>query len=577
MRYRLANNQIYDNYTENLLKERGIEDFDAFIHPTVNLIQDPRAFDNIAEGKELLFRVIHNGGHIHIVCDSDTDGFTSTTIMYNYIKRISPDTEITCSIHTGKQHGLSDVIDEIINSETKYDLVITPDASSNDFVYHEQLAELGIPVLVLDHHLIDNEISSNAIIINNQSSPNYENKELTGAGVVYQFCRYIDMVEGTDYADDYMDLAALGIVGDMGSMAEPENQYIIQTGFTEDHIKNFFLKVLIDKQSYSMQNKVNPTTVAFYIVPLINAMIRVGTMDEKHRLLMAFLDGHTEVVSHKRGAKGAMELVAVESARECGNARNHQNQIKDTAVANLTEKILKHGLLDNRILFVRLDEDDDFPPELNGLVAMKLSAEFKRPTIVARLNDEGYDRGSIRGLNDSEFNMFKTFLTDSGYFEYVLGHENAAGASILDKNLSDFHKYANEALKDVDFGENVYDVNFDRFAIDDDLANIIFDVGVYEHIWGQKNPVPLIHVGGINVRKSDIQIIGSRKDTVKFEKNGVTYIQFKANDFIHQLDSMPNNIQIEVVGKASLNEWAGRTTPQIMITDYEMRDSELSF
>jgi single-stranded-DNA-specific exonuclease len=131
----------------------------------------------------------------------------------------------------------------------------------------------------------------------------------------------------------------------------------------------------------------NPISVAFYIVPLVNAMIRVGTMDEKKRLFEAFLDGDKLIPSGKRGAKGALEKAGVEAARECSNARNRQNKSLDAAIEKTEIKIHKYDLLENRVLFVRLDEDDTFPSELNGLLAMKLSAKFKRPTIVARLND----------------------------------------------------------------------------------------------------------------------------------------------------------------------------------------------
>ena len=174
----------------------------------------------------------------------------------------------------------------------------------------------------------------------------------------------------------------------------------------------------------------NPISVAFYIVPLVNAMIRVGTMDEKRRLFEAFIDGDKMIPSGKRGAKGTMERAGVEAARECSNARNRQNKSLEIAMDKTEIKIHKYDLLENRILFVRLDEEDTFPSELNGLLAMKLSAKFKRPTIVARLNEEGFNRGSMRGLNQSELVSFKDFLTESGMFEYVQGHDNAAGCSI---------------------------------------------------------------------------------------------------------------------------------------------------
>ena len=574
MKYRLVNPELNSPYLENLLRERGVEDVKEYIKPTQNYLNDPAKLDNIEKGAELYLNVIKHNGNILIVVDSDCDGFTSATIIYQYTKKIAPEIKISYLLHEGKQHGLQDHIDTILDKGDSYDLIILPDSSSNDYKYHEQLKDIRIPTLVLDHHLTDVEISDNAVVINNQLSKNYPNKELTGAGVTYQFCRYIDNLLKVDYADYFMDLAAWGIIGDMGSVLEMENRYIIEKGLSNIH--NFFFQTLIDKQSYSMNDKVNSTTVAFYIVPLINAMIRVGTMEEKERLFGAFIDGTKKVSSNKRGAKGTEELLAVDSARECTNAKNRQNKIKDNAVDSLEAKIYKLGLIDNKVLFVRLDDDDDFPSELNGLVAMQLSAKFKKPTIVARLNEEGFIRGSARGLNESELSDFKTFLTDSGYFEYALGHANAFGCSINNKYLSDFHNYANDKLKDIDFGENVYDVNFISSANNKELEKIVNDLGSYPQLWGQHNPEPLIYIKDINLTPNDIQIIGKNKDTVKFEKFGITYIQFHAKQLIEDLSNL-NDIKMEIVGKANINEWMGRITPQVFIEGYEISDGTYSF
>lgn len=421
---------------------------------------------------------------------------------------------------------------------------------------------------------METEVSSNAVIINNQSSKNYTNKALTGAGVVWQFCRYIDSQTRKNFAWKYIDLAALGVIADMGSIAEIENRFIIVNGLSS--IKNFFFKTLIDKQSFSMGGRINPTTVAFYIVPMINAMIRIGTQDEKVRLFEAFIDGKKEVESNKRGEKGQKTLLALESARECTNAKARQNKIKDKAVEELEIKIYKYDLLENKVLFVRLDDDNDFPSELNGLVANQLANKFYHPTIIARLNEDGQIRGSARGLNQSGLDSFKNFMMDSGYFEYALGHDNACGCSISNKDLSAFHTYANEKLKNIDFSENVYNVNFSRMAADEDLVDLIMDIGKYVDIWGQGLPEPLIYISDINLTQNEIEVIGKNKDTVKFTKFGTTYIKFHAKDLIEEL-SQYNDIKVNLVGKANINEWMGRETPQIIIEGYEIKNGELEF
>lgn len=585
MKTRLINENFKSDYVGNLLRSRGIENVEKYYEPTADALQDPSDLENISEAAALLAATLDCGERILIVVDSDNDGYTSATIMYSYIKDIAPNAEIDYWLHEGKAHGLQDHIKKLMDEGKSYGLIILPDSSSNDYVYHEQLKEINCAVLVLDHHLTDTELSSNAVVVNNQLSPNYKNKELTGAGVVYQFCRYLDKIWGLSFANKYMDLAAWGIIGDMGSMLEMENRYIVREGLK--NINNKLLWALMEKQSYSITgvmgpskqqliDAMNPISVAFYIVPLVNAIIRVGTMEEKTRLFEAFLDGDKLIPSGKRGAKGTLEKAGVEAARECSNARNRQNKTLETAVDTVEAKIHKYGLLENRILFVRLDEDDRFPSELNGLLAMKLSAKFKRPTIVARLNNEGYNRGSMRGLNQSQLVSFKDFLTESGMFEYVQGHDNAAGCSIPNSMLSKFHVWANESLADIDFGENCYDVNFERIAADEDIKDLILDIGAHNGIWGQGTPEPLIHVTDINVTMDDVKIMGKNMDTVKIEKFGISYMKFHGKDLIEELHKYPT-MKLEIVGRANVNHWGGNVIPQIFIDDYEVSDDALGF
>ena len=578
MKVKLANENFTSNYLKNLLAARGVTDIEEFLDPSIRELNSPELFDNMTEGAKLLTETLQiANSKILIVVDCDVDGFTSAAIIYQYIKLIEPHQDIDFILHEHKQHGLQDHYQKLLDKDFAYNLIILPDSSSNDYEYHEMLGAQGSKFLILDHHEIDEgqKISEYACIINNQLSPRYPNKELTGAGVTWQFCRYYGtLINGDKYYADLIDLAALGICGDMGSVLNLENRFIMKNGF--NNIQNYFFKSAIDKQSYSMGGVVNPTTVAFYIVPMMNALIRVGSMDEKERLFLGLIDGHRLVPCHKRGAAGTTEEVAIESLRECTNAKAKQNRIVDQMVANLEQKIYKHDLLNNKILFIRLEDDDDFPSEINGLLAMKLAARFKHPTIVARLNDEGYDRGSIRNVADCELTDLKAFLNESGYFEYVQGHPNAAGASILDKDLRAFHEYANDALQDINFNEGAYDVNFIRKAKDDDIEDLVTELGSCPELWGQKNPEPLICIKDIYVSQDDIRIMGANKDTVKITLKNIALMKFHAADMIEQLQKC-NEIKMNIVGKANLNNWMGNITPQIFIENYEVIDDLLTF
>lgn len=355
---------------------------------------------------------------------------------------------------------------------------------------------------------------------------------------------------------------------------EIENQYIWKTGFAS--IKNYFLKILLEKQAYSMNNEINPISVAFYIVPLINAMIRVGTEEEKQRLFLAFINGHEMVPCNKRGAKGTMEEVAVESARECTNAKSRQNKIKDKMVEVLEQKIFKYDLLENKILFIELDEEDDFPPELNGLTATQISQKYKKPTIIARLNNDGFYRGSARGINNGPLDSFKDYLSSTGLFEYTLGHDMAFGQSISKDNVDYFLELSNKQLANLDFGEKQYNVNFICKGNTSYLNDLIIDIDKYRDIYSQQNDEPLIYISDINLIKSDIQIIGSNHDTVKIIKNNIVYIMFHAKDLINELAKY-DNIHLDIIGRGNVNYWGGNVTPQIIINDYQVSDGRFSF
>ena len=583
MKINLINPNFEHDYAHMLLMSRGVEDVDAFLNPTREHLQPPTNLKGMAAGAAMYLRVVMNDkppySRVLFVVDSDNDGYTSAAIIYQYTKRLNCHCKVDYWLHEGKQHGLQDHIDKLMEQDYKYDLIILPDSSSNDANYHDMLDEINTPCLILDHHLTDVKLSYNAVVINNQLSPNYTNKELTGAGVVYQFCRYLDSLTSQKWADDYIDLAAWGIIGDMGSVLEMENRYIITEGLRS--VKNEFFKALLEKQAYSITGKMGatwddilekltPTSVAFYIVPLVNGMIRVGTMAEKERLFLAFIDGNQMIESGKRGAKGTMERVAVEAARECANAKARQDKTKLAAVEKLEQKIFKYDLLENRVLFVRLDETDKFPSELNGLIAMQLAAKYKKPTIVARLNEQGFDRGSARGVDKSELKDFKSFLMGSGYFEYAQGHANAFGVSIDDDKLRDFHNYANRELADYDFGENAYDVNFLRSANSNDLSKLVLDIGALSHIWGQGNKEPLIYIDPVEFNPRNIFVMGKNKDTVKITINGIDYIKFRATELIEKLQSAPSTCRIEMVCKANINEWMGQCKPQMIIEDCEI-------
>ena len=338
---------------EQVLFNRGIlpENVEHYLNTTDADILNPAMITNIDQGARVLVQHIAQGDKVLIQIDSDCDGYTSAAALINYLNRLFPgfvQTNVYYRIHTGKQHG---ILLETIPEDVK--LVIAPDSSSNDYEVHEELKSRGVDVLVIDHHEAD-KISENAVIINNQLC-DYPTKSLSGVGMVYKFCSYMDELLNVDYADDYLDLVALGMVADMMDLRDFETRHLITRGL--ENIRNPYFKGMVDKQAYSLKDGISPIGVAFYIAPYVNATIRMGTQEEKLMLFESMLDyrGYELVPSTKRGCKGQTETRVEQACRNCTNIKNRQTKARDAALENIERIIKEKNLLENKILAIKLD------------------------------------------------------------------------------------------------------------------------------------------------------------------------------------------------------------------------------
>lgn len=504
--------------------------------------------------------------------DSDCDGITSSALFYNYLKeRLKQyDNEIIYHIPEGKEHGLDSLLDWFPeNGEDS--LIVVPDGGSNDFKEHAILRARGYDILVLDHHEAE-KYSEDAIVINNQLSKNYPNKFLSGVGIVYKFFEcYEDLNEWSDFSIEYLDIVALGLIGDMMEMNNLENRWILTYGLS--HIQNEFFQTLVDKQAYSLKGELNQIGVAFYIVPLINSIIRLGTLQDKEHLFEAFIKKDKILPSTKRGAApGDTETICEYMARICVNTKNKQNKVRDKALELLDIQITNNCLDENKIIVLDA-EDLDIPKTMTGLCAMGVVSKYKKPCLLGRVNEEGEMKGSARGVNGSELTDFKAFLDNSKLTTEVAGHANAFGYALKESNIDKLVKYANETLKDINFNEGFYEVDFDVNGNCSYLKTMIQELTEGGEYWGQGCPEPLIYVKNINIDSSDISIKG--QNTVAFKFNDIEYIKFKDDELADLVNSFNGKININIVGHPQINEWMGRTTNQIRIEAIEINESNI--
>ena len=517
------------------------------------------------------------GDKIFVQVDSDVDGYTSAAAFINYANMLAPghaQQNISYRIHNGKEHGL---IVDTIPKDVK--LVVAPDSSSNDYEQHKTLKEQGIDVLVLDHHEAD-KVSEYACVINNQLSKNYSNKNLSGVGVVYKFCQYIDKICNLEYADNLLDLVAVGLVADMMDLKDYETRELITLGINQ--LRNPFIKNFVDVQSYSLKGEVTPFGISFYIAPYINATIRVGTLEEKLLLFESMLDfrGYEQIPSTKRGSKGQFETRVEQACRTCKNVKNRQTRARDYNLSVIENLIEQNNLLNDPILIIQLDEPTE--ENLTGLIANQIMGKYMRPVLILNHYIEidkqtgevliDVWRGSGRNATYSKLKNFREFLTNSNLVEYAEGHANAFGVSIFDKDLNDFKEYVKKELKDFDFSSS-YRVDFIWSANEiEQYKNDIMDLGKLENIWGQGLSEPYIVIENIKIHKDNLVLMSpDKKPTLKIIlPDNLTLIKFNSSQEEFNNLISAGCIIINAVGTCNLNVWNGNFNPQIIIEEYDI-------
>ena len=552
---------------EQVLANRGIvpANVEHYLHTTDEDILDPKSIMNMRSGVKMLIKHIAQNDKVLIQIDSDCDGYTSAAALINYLNCLFPgfvQNNVYYRIHTGKQHG---IILDTVPADVK--LVIAPDSSSNDYEEHRTLMERGVDVLVIDHHEADN-ISECACIINNQLC-DYPTKSLSGVGMVYKFCSYIDELMNVDYADQFLDLVALGMVADMMDLRDFETRHLITRGL--ENIRNPYFKGMVDKQAYSLKDGISPIGVAFYIAPYVNATIRMGTQEEKLMLFESMLDyrGYELVPSTKRGCKGQQETRVEQACRNCTNIKNRQTKARDAALETIERIIKEKNLLDNKILAIKLDTLAA-DKNLTGLIANQLMAKYQRPVLLLNKTEDGWE-GSGRGYDKSKFDNLREFLKESNLVLYAEGHANALGVGITDDNFNTFMRYANQELADFDFTP-CYKVDF-IFNGGDFRGKDIVEIAELKSLWGQGVDEPLIAIEHINVYGGNVTLMSADKNpTLKITlPNGTSLIKFKSSqEEYEKLYSEVGCITINIVGKCERNIWNGIVSPQIIIEDYEI-------
>lgn len=576
MQYHCKNTiEIVPGAASKYLESLGITKINSFLYgPEEEDYESPFLLDNMEELIDGLHQAFINDKKFFIQVDSDCDGITSSAIFYNYFKELYPNAYIDYRIHEGKEHGV------ILNTIPVWsDIIIIPDAGSNQIEEQYALSDAGRQVFIMDHHVVKDIVKIPRVtIVNNQISPNFTNKALSGAGIVYKVIQAYDerYNNNKEIYKKYEDLAALGIIADCMDTRTLDNNAIIRNGLK--HINNKMFLALLKQQSFKVGDKIpNKTDIGFYVAPLINAVIRTGTINEKIEFFKGFITPNSEqIITTVWRGETRYETYYAFLARTAYNLRNRQNSQKEKSIETICEKVEAEHLDENRIILVKINAAD-VSPTITGLVAMDIQKQYNKPTLVLRPvldNERIYYRGSGRASEAENFDSFMKVLLESGVMDYVEGHDNAFGASILEDNIPALLSYVNDRLANIDFGSFnpvdavVTDSNWNNGVLRE-FANIVdtFGQGMEQPKFYFKFQVPL----------SECRVIGARQDSLKIEYKNVSFVYFQDKELIAQYWEMyekslktKEELQVECIGKAAINVFQGYRNLNVIVENIEL-------
>lgn len=506
-----------------ILENREITKNEAnfLLNPTSEYVENPFKLKNMSEGIQLFIEELDNESNIGLLVDSDNDGYCSSALMYLFlINECSyPKEKIQIFHHQKKTHGLSDdkVFKEIKKSDVN--LMIIPDAGSNDTEQIKDLLKLGKKVLILDHHqinddeqntkFVDQEGNIIGVIINNQLDE--YSTDLAGTGVVYKFL--VALTENE--LEHYMDLVGIANIADSMYLNSFESRYIVDKGLK--NINNELMKELIENAK--LEGDLTPTDISFNVSNYINAVIRFGTMEEKENLFRALIGEEEEIEYTPRKSRNnpnpQTEIQTLQKAmvRISKSIKSKQDTAKKKSVEKCKQFISENGL-DKYKTIVLIDEDNELiDRKITGLIAMNLVSIYKKSVVLLGRTKEKYT-GSMRGFGVENFKE----ILESTEIVKVTGHNNSAGVEVEFKDIPRLIKRINRAMEEVEVIPpcTLVDCKMDLNNIKEKEMQEVLNL---KPIWHQHCAEPLFLIEGLIIDSKKIR--NPYTTLITFNINGI--------------------------------------------------------
>ncbi|WP_177163151.1 single-stranded-DNA-specific exonuclease RecJ [uncultured Fusobacterium sp.] len=554
--YKNSSNEIYNNFNldkdiTTLLYNRDIiagEDIKTFLYGGVEDITSPFLLKDIDKAVERLEIAKEKGEPVWIYGDYDVDGITSVSLCYLALKELGYNVKYYIPLRD-EGYGLNIEALNYIKSEGGT-LVITVDCGISS---HKEIAhanEIGIDIIVTDHHEINSGNPPAFAVINPKREDNeYKFKYLAGVGTA--FFLISALFEKNNLKDElykYLDIVAIGTVADIVPLLK-ENRIFVKEGLEYLRRSKWLgINMLIKKifEDYETR-KFNTYDIGFIIAPIFNA---AGRLEDAKRAVELFIEK-----DHRVCSTIISELLSKNSERK---------EIQEDIFQKAVEKIENEKLYENAVLIVG---EEGFHHGVIGIVASKILDRYYKPTIIMEIKkDEGVATASCRSIEG--FNIIEALNNFSDLLLKYGGHSGAAGFSIKIENIPEFSKRLNEYAE-----KTISDIAFVKpIKIDKPLAFYKISYDFLDKIsllepFGFGNSSPIFSLN--NCQFDNLRLIGKDRKHIMMNiiKDGQEFkncVWFNSDDVFEELVSLTN---IDIAFKLKLETFKDKYQYKVFIED----------
>jgi single-stranded-DNA-specific exonuclease len=494
-------------YGAQLLWQRGIRsvaELSGFINPDLYSPTNPFAFgEEINWAIARLQTAIERKEKVTIWGDFDADGITSTSVLWDGLGQFFPQylqLDYYIPNRLTESHGLNNSgIEKLAASGTR--LIVTCDTGSTNVAEIARARELGIDIIVTDHHTLPETRPNVVAIINPRylatTHPLYH---LSGVAVAYKLVEALYLTQPElpqQPLENLLDLVAIGLIADLVEL-KGDCRYLAQIGIRQ-------LQKQVNPNSANRpgvsrllelcrRNGDRPTDISFGLGPRINAVSRIH--------------GDASFCVELLTSRDAARCRQLAEEAELANTRRKSLQ-KDT-IEQVKQKLQRLDLSTTSVIVL---EDSQWQGGVLGLVAGQIAQEYGRPTILLSRDDDNLVRGSARSLNSID--LYQSVKSQAHLLHRFGGHPFAAGLSLPLENLELFREGIDRQIRQqTNIAAMMPKLEADLVVTAADLGKELFDQLKLLEPCGMGNPVPKLLIKNCrftNVWNQNIEDARGRK------------------------------------------------------------------